>query len=361
MRRSIAIVRLALLCAVLAGCALTRRELLPHNTQPMVKLGLVAPFERRYRTLGYEVLHAVKWALRERNDRGGVAGVMVELVALNDDADPASSAFQAHKLAVDPDIVGVVGPFTEDALLAAAPVYEELGLAAVTPATCFPPIASRLDGVFCYGGGVDVLAEVLLGRLPKEMQVTLLKSGDGPLGDRLSSTVKHAIEVPLQKADLGEMVRQPADLYLYDGDVLDAAEALIQMRRVEIESALWGGPSLARTQLPQIADRAASGACYTISAPLFADLSPYWESAEGTPGPWAALAYDVTRLLLDAIERDVLAEGRATREGVRAQLGEAVGPGGQPVFVQEQRRQTEVVFYCYHTGDAYPGRISESR
>lgn len=361
MRRPSAIVRLALLCVVLAGCALTKRELLPHSTQPVIKVGLVAPFEGRYRTLGYEVLHAVKWILRERNDQGGVGGVMVELVALNDDADPASSAFQAHKFAVDPDVVGVVGPFTEDTLLAAAPVYEELGLAAVTPATCLPPIAGRLDGVFCYGGGVDALAEAFLGRLPDGMRVTLLKSGDGPLGARLSSTARRTIEVPLQEADLGEMVSQPADLYLYDGDVLDAAEALMQMRRVGIESALWGGPSLAGTQLPRIAGHAVSGACYAISAPLFADSSPYWEAAGGTPGPWAALAYDATRLLLGAIERDVLAEGRATREGVRAQLGEAIGPGGQPVFVQEQRRQTEVVFYCYRAGDPYPGRGFEPR
>jgi branched-chain amino acid transport system substrate-binding protein len=353
---------------VLAGCALTREALLPHSTQPVIKVGLVAPFEGRCRTLGYEVLHAVKWALRERNDQGGVGGVMVELVALNDDADPASSAFQARKLAVDPDVVGVVGPFTEDTLLAAAPVYGEMGLAAVTPAPCFPPIAGRLDGVFCYGGGVEALAEAFLGRLPDGMRVTLLKSGDGPLGARLSSTVRHTVEVPLQEADVGEMAGQPADLYLYDGNVLDAAEALVQMRRVGIESALWGGPSLARTQLPQIADHAVGGACYAISAPLFADLSSasafvagYRELAGGTPGPWAALAHDATRLLLGAIERNVLAEGRATREGVRAQLGEAAGPDGQPVFVEEQRSQTEVVFYCYRTGDAYPGRAFEPR
>ena len=70
-------------------------------------------------------------------------------------------------------------------ILLLAPVYEELGLAAVTPATCLPPIADRLDGVFCYGGGVDALVEAFLSRLPDGMRVTLLKSGDGPLGARL--------------------------------------------------------------------------------------------------------------------------------------------------------------------------------
>ena len=101
----------------------------------MIKIGLVAPFEGRYRSLGYEVLYAVKWAVRQRNQAGGVAGYMVELVALDDGDDPASSAFQARKFDVDADVMGVVGPFSEATVAAAAPVYHELGLAMVFTGT----------------------------------------------------------------------------------------------------------------------------------------------------------------------------------------------------------------------------------
>jgi ABC-type branched-subunit amino acid transport system substrate-binding protein len=270
------------------------------------------------------------------------------LVALNDNADPEASAIQGQKLAVDHDVVGVIGPFTDETLSAAAPVYEALGLPVVSPATCLPTLAERADGVFCLGASVEEVASLLLERASAGTPVTLLRGREGPLGDLLAEKVLRVIDLPLDADKL------ETGAYVYDGDVLSAADVLVEMRRAGVEALVWGGPSLARTQLPQIADRVpgAASACYTIAAPLYADST----GGDQPPGPWAALAYDAARLLLDAIERDVLAEGRATREGVRAQLGRAVEPGGQPVFVQEQRRAVDMALYCYRDGEAYPGR-----
>ncbi|QLQ08434.1 MAG: ABC transporter substrate-binding protein [Anaerolineae bacterium] len=86
---------------ILTGCTATR---------PTVKIGLVAPFEGAQRALGYEVLYAVKLALQERNDQGGVGGFGIELVALSDDGQPANAVRQVQALAVDPGVVGVLGP-----------------------------------------------------------------------------------------------------------------------------------------------------------------------------------------------------------------------------------------------------------
>jgi len=72
----------------------------PGSTKPILKVGLVAPFEGLYRPLGYKVLYAVKLAIRERNASGGVAGYMVELVALNDDSEPTIAAQRAREMAV---------------------------------------------------------------------------------------------------------------------------------------------------------------------------------------------------------------------------------------------------------------------
>lgn len=97
-------------------------------TRPVVKIGLVAPFEGRYRDVGYEVIYAVRLAVREANAAGGVAGYSVELVALDDAGDPAMAAEQARKLAVDPQIVGALGHWLEPTTLAAAPEYAQAGL-----------------------------------------------------------------------------------------------------------------------------------------------------------------------------------------------------------------------------------------
>ncbi|RME85899.1 MAG: ABC transporter substrate-binding protein, partial [Caldilineae bacterium] len=57
---------------------------------PVVKLGLIAPFEGPSRPLGYSILYAVRLRLQMWNRQGG--SPRVELVALNDDGDPDLAA-----------------------------------------------------------------------------------------------------------------------------------------------------------------------------------------------------------------------------------------------------------------------------
>lgn len=81
---------------------------LPASTPAVVKIGLIAPFEGPSRPLGYSILFAVKLRLQEWNASG--QSPRVELVALNDDGDPALAAVLPAQLAVDPDVLVVLGP-----------------------------------------------------------------------------------------------------------------------------------------------------------------------------------------------------------------------------------------------------------
>lgn len=117
---------LAAACLFLATCC--------PNVKPTVKIGLSAPFEGRHRDLGYEVLYAVRLAMRERNDEGGVGErSLVELVALNDFNDPQEAVAQAYEMSADPDVLGVLGGWSPEAAAAAGPVYDQLGLAFLAP------------------------------------------------------------------------------------------------------------------------------------------------------------------------------------------------------------------------------------
>lgn len=119
-------------CLFLAACAF------PGSVKPTVKIGLSAPFEGRYRDLGYEVLHAVRLAVRQRNEAGGVGGrYLIELVALNDFNEPEEAALQAREMEVDPDLLGALGGWSPGTAQAAAPEYERLGLAFLAPEVDF--------------------------------------------------------------------------------------------------------------------------------------------------------------------------------------------------------------------------------
>jgi ABC-type branched-subunit amino acid transport system substrate-binding protein len=98
-----------------------------------VKIGLVAPFEGRYRVMGYEAIYAARLAIREINASGGVNGVRVELIALDDSGDPNMAIEQARKLAIDPQVIAVIGHFRPDTTGEASAAYcaESLPLLAI--------------------------------------------------------------------------------------------------------------------------------------------------------------------------------------------------------------------------------------
>jgi ABC-type branched-subunit amino acid transport system substrate-binding protein len=134
------------------------------STRPVIKFGLVAPFEGRYRPVGYDAIYAARLAVRERNAAGGVGGYRVELVAYDDGGEAQSAAERARQLALDPQVVAVIGHLRVETTRAAWDVYarESLPLIApVIPADSIPdspcsgcsfpaafrtgPIAQRLD------------------------------------------------------------------------------------------------------------------------------------------------------------------------------------------------------------------------
>ncbi len=132
---------LATLCLLLAAC---RAGSVPAT----VKIGLSAPFEGTGRDLGYEVLHAVRLAVRQRNEAGGAGGYLVELVALNDFNEAPEAVVQAQKMAVDPAVLAVVGGWSQATAAAAAGEYERLGLAFVAPDVEFAPGSPAVDTPF---------------------------------------------------------------------------------------------------------------------------------------------------------------------------------------------------------------------
>jgi hypothetical protein len=130
-----------------------------------VKIGLVAPFEGAQRSLGYDVLAAVKIALAEQNAAGGVGGRPAELVALNDEGDPASASVQARKMTTDPAVLGVVGHWSRQTTAAALPVYAGAGLPLVIPVA---GAYDALGATWQLGPTAATLAEAVVAHLETE-------------------------------------------------------------------------------------------------------------------------------------------------------------------------------------------------
>lgn len=98
------------------------------SVRPVVKIGLLAPFEGLYREDGYAALHGLRTAIAEC----APAGMDLLPLALDDSADPQQAQRAAQKLLDDPTVQAVIGPFD----LASA-VATQTVLAATTWVTPF--------------------------------------------------------------------------------------------------------------------------------------------------------------------------------------------------------------------------------
>ena len=309
----------------------------PGAVRPTVKIGLVAPFEGRYRYAGYDVIYAVRLALREANASGGVAGYSVELVAFDDGADPAMAVEQARKLAVDPEVVAAIGHFREETTAAASSAYAGAGMPLVAPTALGPPAGgARVDMCPCYrlGPEVDLLARTLLDSLElSERGAVAIVTDGGSLGSALERIARQdGLPIPVvspRDPDWLHSVRDSgAVAVLCDADPVAAGETIAALRLAGWEGTFLGGPELAASDFVAIAGQAAEGTVFVIpwpfpvDVPAAADFTAAYQAVSNglPPGPLAASAYEATWVLLEALRRNVTERGVPTRAGIAAAL-----------------------------------------
>lgn len=269
-------------CVLFTVCLTSLIACLP-ITRPVVKIALVAPFEGRYRDVGYEVIYAVRLAVREANANGGVAGYSVELLALDDVGSVEMAVEQARKVTTDPQVVGVVGHWLEETTLVAASEY----LAA--------------------GADIPFLATT-------------------SLSDLSSSAFRLWPTDAALRSALPDAAFCPAPC-----DSLEDLSWLVSQSPISNRPSLIAGPPLwLQPQFAALAGDAAEGVYVIAAAPLPADSTDpsfadrYRAISNGVePRSNAVLAYDAARLLLDAIQRDVEQNSAPTRAGVMAALAQS--------------------------------------
>ncbi len=98
------------------------------SVDPVIKIGLVAPFEGAQRAVGYDVIYSARLAVREINQAGGIGGYRVALVALDDSGDPELARQTAVALAADPAVVAVLGHWLPETTAVTTPLYAQANL-----------------------------------------------------------------------------------------------------------------------------------------------------------------------------------------------------------------------------------------
>lgn len=334
--------RIAPLILLLAACAV------PGTVRPTVKIGLVAPFEGRYRYVGYDVIYAVRLALLEANDDAGVAGYGVELVAYDDAANPNQAVEQARKLDVDPAVVGAIGHFREDTTAAAMDAYAEANIPLLTPALLNSDVTTHRETVYHPGPSVEPLADALLqraSRLAPSGKFALIGQS-GPLEAPLQRSARERIgkDVPVVSPavhgwEMEILGRDPSVLFC-DLEPVRAGEVVSILTERGWSGHILGGPALAPSDFVAVAGPAAAGAVFVTPWPFPGDvpdgdafIAAYRRVSDGVePGPLALPAYEATWTLLEALEQ-AGGDGELTRRRVNTALSYARRQGILDEFI----------------------------
>ncbi len=106
-----------------------------------IKIALAGPQTGGSAEHGTRQRRGALLAVEEVNAAGGINGKMVELVVLDDRADPKEAANIANRLASDPSVLGVIGHANSSCTLAGAPIYNNAGLVHITTSSSSPAIS----------------------------------------------------------------------------------------------------------------------------------------------------------------------------------------------------------------------------
>ncbi len=306
----------------------------PRPVPEVLKIGLSAPFEGRYRAVGYDAIYAARLAVREINERRALPGYRLALVAYDDRADAAMARANAHALVADPAVVAVIGHYRPPTTEAAAPVYLEAGLPVVAVGGGLTPTS----GVWHLAPAPDRIREALLRQASETDSTSVaLFGGDaahenpgGPLGGTADGTLFSLLHLS------GEDGVPTADAVISLAEPHETAEALRSWRALGWDGSLVGSTDLGATAFRQIAGGLAGGARFVTPYPLPQDLrgTEAWIEAYRGIGPhvpepsyYALPTYEAVYALADAVAAAIEAGMDPGREGAMAVLSDVSRSG----------------------------------
>ncbi len=124
MTRSAAAIALSILAFVAAGCGGSSSD---DSGSDTFRVGLEAPLSGEQSVLGKGMLMGAELAATQLNAKNGILGKQVEVVPIDDAADPATGV-KAAKSAIADGLDGVVGPYNSGVGVETLPLYIKAGL-----------------------------------------------------------------------------------------------------------------------------------------------------------------------------------------------------------------------------------------
>jgi len=306
-----------------------------------IKIGGVGPLTGEAATFGASTKNGYDMAVAEWNAKGGVLGKQVKMTFADDKGDPAEGATVFTKLIEQDKSVAIVGTVMSKVSLAGAPICQNakipmMATSSTNPKvtlvgnyifrTCFiDPFQGTVGAVFAFQDLKAKKAACLfdVGNDYTKGLSEFFKAKFTALGGQVVGYEGHATGTTDFKAQLTKVLAAGPDILYVSDYYNDVALIAKQARELGFKGPLVGGDGWDSPKLMEVGGAAVEGCFFTNhysqddTAPLVQAFVKSYKAKYGAePDALAALGYDATNLMLDAIQRAGKTDGDAIREAL---------------------------------------------
>ncbi|HEX8618540.1 MAG TPA: ABC transporter substrate-binding protein [Thermoanaerobaculia bacterium] len=297
-------------------------------------------------TFGQSTHNGIMLAMDEINAGGGVGGRKIRVITEDDQSKAEEAANAVTKLISQNNVIAVLGEVASSSSLAAAPICQANKTPMITPSSTNERVTQVGDYIFrmCfidpYQGEamanylskqagmkraavlIDVKSDYSTG-LAANFERTFVANGGQVVGRQSYAQGDSDFRSQLTaiKATNPEVIFVP-------GYYNDIGQIAIQARDLGISQPLAGGDGWESPKLIEIGGKALEGCFYSNHyhvddpAPAVREfVQKYQERFGAKPDSLAALGYDSTRVLADAIKRAGTTDGPKLRDAIAATKG----------------------------------------
>ena len=308
-----------------------------------IKIGGVGPVTGEAATFGASTHNGMDMALAEWNAKGGVNGKQIKMSFADDKGDPAEAATVFTKLIEQDKSVAIVGTVMSKCSLAGAPICQNAKIPMISTSSTNPKVTDVGDYIFraCFIDPFQgtVGAKFAFDDLKAKKAACLFDVGNDytkglseffkakftALGGQVVGYEGHATGTTDFKAQLTKVLAASPDVLYVSDYYNDVALIAKQARELGFKGPMLGGDGWDSPKLMEVGGSAVEG-CYFTNHYSQDDTSPivqefvknYKAKYNATPDALAALAYDSTYIMLDAIQRAGSTDGEKIKNALVA-------------------------------------------
>lgn len=319
-RLAAALIALVSLALVAAGCGSSSSDDGDSNT---FRVGLEAPLSGEQAVLGKGMLKGAELAAKRLNAKDGILGKQVEIVPIDDAADPATGV-KAAKAAIAAGLDGIVGPYNSGVGIETLPLYIDAGLVPIR----LTSDASTNGLGFTLQPMTYQIAPVASRALTEWLGAKTVAIAYDPTQNytvSVSKKLRESLEAVGVEVTAFEPVQPDKKSYTDVVDKLAAAKPDViyaavyfpeggliakEMEEGKVDSQCIADYASYDTGFVETAGVAAARACPVVGVPAPEDfagagakVSEYREEFGEDPGTWSPYTYDSLNFLAEGAER----------------------------------------------------------